>query len=122
MARLYCPFEKYFSAFSLLNETRKKQFVEILSKRDNLPLYYPEDAEVYIRAGRLASGEILAAVFNLSQDAIDELPLVLKDKVNRVEMLDECGERVACDCELIDGVVYIKKSLAAMEPRVFFIS
>ena len=115
------PF-RYFSAFSLLNETRKRQFVEILSRRENLPLYYPEDAEVYIRAGRLASGEILAAVFNLSQDALDELPLVFKYEVHRVEMLDERGEREACDFELSDGILYIKKEFAAMEPRVFFIS
>ena len=58
------PF-RYFTAFSLLNETRKKQFVDILSKNDLLPLYYPEDAELYLRAGRLSDGRLFAAAFNL---------------------------------------------------------
>ena len=55
---------------SLLNETRKRQFVDILSKNDHIPVYYPEDAELYLRAGRLPTGEIMAAAFNLSHDAL----------------------------------------------------
>ncbi len=115
------PF-KYFAAFSLLNETRKKQLIEILSKNNLLPLYYPEDAELYLRAGSLPNGEIFAAAFNLSQDGLDELPLVVKGEVKRVEKLDENGERVACDFETADGITYVKESVAAMEPIVLFVS
>jgi hypothetical protein len=114
------PF-KYYSAFSLLNETRKRQFVDILSKNDLLPLYYPEDAELYLRAGRLPCGEIFAVVFNLSQDALDELPLVVKREVSRVDRLNERGERVPCDFEVCDGVTYVKSPIAAMEPLALII-
>jgi hypothetical protein len=114
------PF-KYYSAFSLLNETRKRQLVDILSKNDLLPLYYPEDAELYLRAGRLPGGEIFAVAFNLSQDALDELPLVIKSAVSRVDRLDEQGERVPCDFEVRDGVTYVKSPIAAMEPLALII-
>ena len=115
------PF-KYFSAFSLLNETRKKQMVDILSKNGLLPIYYPEDAELYLRAGRLSSGEMFAAAFNLSQDALDELALVVNSEVRKVEMLNENGERVPTKFELRDGVVYVKEYVSAMEPIVLIIT
>ena len=115
------PF-KYYSAFSLLNETRKGQLVEILSKNDLLPIYYPEDAELYLRAGRLPSGEIFAAAFNLSQDALDELPLVIKSRVSKIDRLDEQGKRIPCDFEVRDGVTYVKSPIAALEPLVLIIS
>lgn len=114
------PFS-YATAFSLLNETRKKQFIDILNRRDNLPVYYPEDVELYLRAGRLPSGEIMAVAFDLSQDALDEIPLVIKGDVTSIERLGELGERVPCDFDVRDGVTYIKEPLAAMEPIVLFI-
>jgi len=114
------PF-KYFTAFSLLNETRKKQMIDILSKNGNLPIYYPEDAEVYLRAGRLTTGEIFAAVFNLSQDALDELPLVVDGNVSSVERLNENGKLVRCEFESFNNMIYVKESVAAMEPIVLII-
>ena len=115
------PF-KYFSAFSMLNETRKRQFVDILSKGNHIPVYYPEDAEVYLRAGRLPSGEILAAAFNLSQDELEELPLTVNFEVKNVEILNEKGERVGCDFEKKGGVIYIKQQVVAMSPIVVFLA
>jgi hypothetical protein len=112
----------YATAYSMLNETRKKQFIDILEKRDNLPVYYPEDAELYLRAGRLEGGEIMAAAFNLSFDALEELPLVIRGNATKIERLNECGERVECAFEVRDGVTYVKESLAAIEPMVLFIS
>jgi hypothetical protein len=112
----------YSTAFSMLNETRKKQLISILSKRDNLPIYYPEDADLYLRAGRLPSGEIMAVAFDLSQDPLDELPLVIKDKVTRIERLNERGERVPCSFETKDGVTYVKEPVFMLDPIVLFIS
>ena len=110
------------SAFSLLNETRKRQLVDILSKNDLLPIYYPEDAELYLRAGRLPGGEIFAVAFNLSQDALDELPLVIKSAVSHIDRLNEQGERIPCDFEVRDNVTYVKYSIAAMEPLALIIA
>ena len=114
------PFS-YATAFSLLNETRKRQLIEILSRRDNLPLYYPEDAELYLRAGRLPCGEIMAVVFDLSHDALDEIPLVIKSDFASIERLNELGERIPCPFETKDGITYVKSPLASMEPIVLFV-
>ena len=115
------PF-KYFSAFSLLNETRKKQFIEILSKNDLLPLYYPDDAELYLRAGRLSDGRLFAAAFNISQDTLEELPLVVKGNVTKVEMLDENGNLVPVEFEVNDGVVTVKETVLHMTPIVLVLT
>ena len=95
--------------------------VDILSKNDLLPVYYPEDAELYLRAGRLGDCKIFAAAFNLSQDALDELPLVIKSAVSHIDRLNEQGERVPCDFEVRDNVTYVKYPIAAMEPLVLII-
>ena len=115
------PF-KYFTAFSFLNETRKKQFIEILSKNDLLPLYYPEDAELYLRAGRLNDGRIFVAAFNLSQDMLEDLPLVVKENVKRVEMLNENGELVPVSFESGNGRITINESVLPMSPLVVILN
>ena len=115
------PF-KYFSAFSLLNETRKKQFVEILSKNDLLPLYYPEDAELYLRAGRLKDGRLFAAAFNLSQDVLEDLPLVVKCDVNKVEALNENGELVPVEFDKEGEVIRIFETTLPMSPKVLVLN
>ena len=63
-----------------------------------------------------------ATFFNLSQDALDELPIAVDGEVDWIEKLDEQGVRVSCDFYLSDGTVYVKESVAAMEPIVLFIS
>ena len=115
------PF-KYFTAFSMLNETRKKQLLDILLRKNSIPVYYPEDAELYLRAGRLDSGELFAVAFNLSQDMLDELPLVIDRDFRAIERLDENGERVPCRYKTDGGVTYIDENVMPMEPIVIFIS
>lgn len=115
------PF-KYFTSFSMLNEVRKRQLIEILSESGNLPLYYPEDAELYLRAGYLPDGRIMAAVFNLSHDVLEELPLVIDRPVMHVERLNEIGEAVECEFEYENGKLTIKRSVLTLDPLVLFIS
>ncbi len=115
------PFQ-YFTAFSLLNETRKKQFIEILEKNDLLPLYYPDDAELYLRAGKLTDGRLFAAAFNLSQDMLDEIPLVVKDNVKSVEMLDENGELIPVSFDRKGDRITVNESLLPMSPIVLILS
>lgn len=112
----------YYTAFSMLNETRKQQFIDILSNNNHIPLYYPEDAEVYLRAGYLESGEIMAAVFNLGHDVLDDIPLVCTKKVNRVEMLCPDGTREVCKYAEENGIIRIKRELNTLIPAILFIS
>lgn len=84
------PFN-YMNAFSFLNESRKAQFVKLLKATGNLPVYYPDDAEVYMRAGYLPDGKLFVAVFNIGLDPLDDLPLVVEGNVKNIQMLSPDG-------------------------------
>ena len=113
------PFVYY--AFSMLGETRKRQLVDILSRRGHLPIYYPEDAEVYLRAGMLPNGEIFCAFFNLTLDELEDIPLVCETSVTHVEYLTSNGTREQLDFTVIDGVVRIARSVKVLDPVILFI-
>jgi hypothetical protein len=113
------PFVYY--AFSMLGESRKRQFVEILSRRGHLPIYYPEDAEVYLRAGTLPTGEIFCAFFNLTLDELEDIPLVCEKPVTSVEYLTPDGTRAPLDFTVVDGVVRIQKAVRVLDPVILLI-
>ncbi len=112
----------YNTSFSLLNETRKKQFIDILSKNGHIPVYYPEDGEVYLRAGYLENGEIMVAFFNIGFDQFEEIPVVSAKKVTNVEKLNPDGTRSKCEFKEENGVIYVKEVLNTLMPAVLFIS
>ena len=82
----------YLFAFSFLNETRKNQLADILKATGNLPVYYPDDMEMLLRAGELPDGALFVAAFNISLDRNDTLPLVVDKEVERIEQLMPSGE------------------------------
>lgn len=77
----------YREAFSMLTESRKKQFVDILTESGNLPLYYPDDAEVYIKAATMADGNLFCAFFNIGFDPLEDIPLVVDRPVKCIRRL-----------------------------------
>lgn len=95
---VYCGIAKaefnYIEGFAFLNETRKKQFVDLLSKADELPVYYDGDCEICLRAGYIEDGRLLASVYNLSYDPLDELSLYLKNKPESITLIDSHGEEI----------------------------
>ena len=112
----------YYTAFSMLNETRKAQLVKILKDAGELPVYYPEDAEVYIRAGKLPSGEVMVAFFNLGFDDLEDTALVCETPVTKVEKLNPDGTRSECAFEVVDGVTRVAESADTLTPVILFIS
>jgi hypothetical protein len=115
------PF-KYYTSFSLLNETRKRQIVGILMNGTSLPLYYPEDAEVYIRAGYLSSGEIMVAFFNLGHDELDDIPLTVNFDIKKIEVLLPSGERCERSFSKIGDTVRINETLPGVTPLIIFLN
>lgn len=82
----------YLQAFSFLNETRKTQIADLLKRTGNLPVYYPDDMEMLLRAGKLADGSLLVVAFDVSLDRADELPLVVEGEVEKVMQLTSEGQ------------------------------
>lgn len=85
------PFH-YTTGFSFLNYSRKCQFEDILKRTGNLPIYYPEDAEVYLKCADMPDGKMLCAVFNIGMDAIENLPLCIDKDVKTICIMTPEGE------------------------------
>ncbi len=116
----------YIEAFAMLNESRKRQMVKLLQRAGDLPIYYPGDAEVYLRAGMLPSrtsetGELMAALFNLGTDVLDTVELVCDRTVTGVELLTPDGTRRACTFTQDGNTVSIEEPVGVLLPAIFFL-
>ena len=111
----------YHTAFSLLCEPRKKQLTKLLSEKNLLPLYYPEDGEVYLRAGRLKNGERMAVFFNLGFDVLEDIPLTVTEDVSSVECLLPDGTRTAVPFTKEGNTIRIEKEARTLMPVVLFL-
>lgn len=77
-----------YSAFAMLNESRKKMFVDWL----DLDFYYPGDAEIYTGLFK-DNGKLYMCVVNMGLDELSELDLVAKkQKIDYVEQLQSNGK------------------------------
>ena len=113
-------FNYYDGAFAFLNQTRKAQLVDMLKSQNNLPVYYPEDGDLYMRAGYLNSGELMVALFNTSLDVVENVPLVFDKEVTSIERLMPDGTRKVVDFTVENGVVRLGFDQGVYEPLIIF--
>ena len=100
-----------------------EQLIEILRRGGNLPVHYPEDAEVYLRAGYLADGTLFCAVFNIGLDPLEDVPLSVDFRVSRVEMLNAEGERERVPYSYdADGTLRVGVPAGILSPVILFLS
>ena len=112
----------YMEGFAFLNESRKRQFIDIFSRAGALPIYYDGDEEVLLRAGRIKDGRLLAAFFNLGYDPLDEPDIVLDFTPSEIAYLDPDGGEVSLDYTTgDDGKVKVMCELSPMYPLVLII-
>ena len=111
----------YYASFSLLCEPRKNQLIELLSEKNLLPLYYPEDGEVYLRAGRLKNGERMAVFFNLGFDVLEDIPLTVTEDVSSVECLLPGGTRESVPFTKEGSTIRIAREARTLMPVVLFL-
>ena len=64
-----------FRSFGMLNETRKNLIARYFQKLNALPVWYPDDAEILLKAAILPDGSRIAVALNIGLDTLDELPL-----------------------------------------------
>ncbi len=112
----------YTEGFAFLNESRKRQFVDVLSRAGVLPIYYDGDEEVLLRAGKIRDGRLLAHFLNLGYDPLCELDLVLDFEPTEIAYLNPDGKEIALDFVLgTDGGVKVMCELLPMYPLVLLI-
>ena len=108
-------------AFAFLNYSRKQQFIRLAEATDEMPLYYPNDEEVYLRVADMADGGLFCGMFNLGFDPIDEIELISKRNITSISRLMPDGTRE--DVEFTkDGDKYILQiPCYTLNPVILFI-
>ena len=111
----------YMEAFSFLTESRKKQLIKLLDEAGCLPVYYPGDAEVYLKAARCADGSLMVAFFNLGLDPLEEIELTSRAPFETVERLSEDGAREAVAFDEENGRAVIRTPGYTLNPVILFL-
>ncbi|MBR0536600.1 MAG: hypothetical protein IJK40_00470 [Clostridia bacterium] len=105
-------------AFSFLNETRKRQLTELMREMGELPTYYPGDAEVYCKAADLPDGGIFFALFDLSYDPLEQIPICCERELTRVERLTAEGAFVPLAFERNSNVYLLQTRAEPLTPVI----
>lgn len=112
----------YYEGFAFLNETRKKQFVNLLQRAGALPVYYDGDNEICFRSGYTKEGNLLCAIFNLGYDPQDEITLYLEKQPSTVQILCKDGSLKDVEFENRDNKLYsIKTKIEPLYPVILII-
>lgn len=109
-------------AFGFLNEVRKAQLAQILDDLGALPAYYPGDAEVFMKAGRMTDGKLLCAILNMSLDVLDELSLCVKGNVTKIEQLMPNGEYKSVEFAQNGGSLTLGVTAQVFDPVILTIT
>lgn len=113
----------YMEGFAFLNESRKRQLVDIFTRAGALPIYYEGDEEVILRAGRMKDGRLLCALLNLGYDPLTQIDVVTDFMPLSVTCLAPDGTEKAVDFSVSDdGKAALHCELSPMYPCVLFIN
>lgn len=108
----------YTTAFGFLNETRKNQFIALLKEYGDLPVYTPDDDEIYLRAADMPDGSLFCAIFNVSLDPVDNIRLCLDKNPSKIYSLDCDGEFKEVDFKAEDGEYILDERADIITPVI----
>ena len=111
----------YFEAFSFLNESRKAQIVEMMRESGNLPIYYPDDAEVYMKAGYFED-KIFCAFCNIGLDNLKDVALVCEKPAKEISVINHDGSYSKCDFSIDNnGKITVNTPAEILNPVLLII-
>lgn len=108
----------YATAFSFLNETRKKQLVRLLKSYGDIPIYVPNDDQVYLRVADMEDGSKFVAYFNVSLDPVENIILNVDFKPQSIEFLDPNGEFKVCNFTYQKGKIILDLRGDILTPQI----
>lgn len=111
----------YSEGFSFLNESRKEQLANILKEANELPAYYPNDAQVYMRTADMSDGRLFCAIFNVGMDNLNKLELCFENDVSFIEKLMPDGSTQEILFEKKSDEYVLDTALNVMEPVILFV-
>jgi len=110
------------TAFSFLNYSRKQQLIEMVKSVDELPVYYPNDEEIYLKAADMENGDLFCAAFNIGLDPIDNLELVCDFEAKAFKKLMPNGESKEIDFKYEGGRYILDTPCNILDPVILFIA
>ena len=108
-------------AFSFLNESRKLQLIRLLQQAGELPIYYPGDEEVYMKAAETADGELLCALFNIGTDPIEEVSVVVEKIPEKIFVLQPDGTRAEVSFRMDGHTAILDLPCHTLTPVILFL-
>ena len=108
-------------AFSFLCYSRKLQLIDMLKMTGELPVYYPNDEEVYFKCADMESGDVFCAIFNLGLDPIEKVELCCDFEARSFERLMPDGTVMPVDFKCNDGKYTLDTYANTLDPVVIFI-
>ena len=112
---------KWNVAFGVLNESRKRQLIGILTDLGSLPIYYPGDAELLMKAARMNDGSLFCVVLNMSIDTLEELELSTERNVKEILRLAPNGEYETVSFERRGDGLILPITVMPFDPIVLII-
>lgn len=98
---------------------RKLWLEKICNETSDIPVQCTEEQDIMFRCGELADGSILAALINLSYDAMYEIPIVCKKTPAAIKMLTPSGEWQNVEYRNENGRIFIQTTLLSYLPAIF---
>ena len=112
---------KLTEAFSFLSAPRKTQLLRILRPTGCLPVFYPGDAEVYLRAGRMHDGALFCGFFNIGMDELDEVKLTVDRIPSSILRLTPDGKWESVRFSVEGDTLTLSVRAEILSPEVFLL-
>jgi len=103
------------------NETRKMLLAAVMNAIEPMAVYYPGDAEIYLKSGWLDTKTIFTVLFNLGSDPLDEIELAVANKIAKIRELLPDGTFQFRPFKQDGRQCSIQVQLETMLPLVFLI-
>lgn len=111
----------HYTRFSLLNLSRKRQFISLIEEKEALPVYYAGDSEILLKAAYTPENELFVAYFNISLDCSESITLNLPKEAKAVSYLGKDGKKHNCRFSWHNGVLEIDMPSIVQMPTLLFI-
>ena len=109
---------KYTEGFSFLCSSRKEQLISLMKDAGQLPIYYPDDADVYLKAGYMPDGSLFCSFTNLCLDNIDNITLVVDKEVTEIVQLSPDGKWKNVSFTFDGGVLTLDVPAMTLHPVI----
>jgi len=83
-----------------------------------LPVYTPDDDEIYLKAADMPDGSLFCALFNVSLDPVDNIRLCLDKKPSKISFLDLDGEFKEVTFKAENGEYILEKRADIITPVI----